>query len=178
MQQKTGTRKFAPPVILLHWLMALMIFGLYAVGLSIDSFAKPTRLMIVNMHAIGGLALLALLALRIAARATTATPDYPSGMGPIFRLAAAVGHGLLYLLMLVVPLVGLATFLRAGRTLDLGLFQIPSPFAANRDLAHQIHEVHELLAHLLIATVVGHALIALYHQLILRDGIMERMKLR
>ena len=179
MQQITGTKKFAPPVILLHWLMALMIFGLYAVGLSVDSFAKPMRPMIVNVHAIvrAGPACAAGFC-AIAARATTATPDYPGGMGPLFRLAAAVGHGLLYLLMLVVPLVGIATFLRAGRTLDLGLFQIPSPFAANRDLAHQIHEVHELLAHLLIATVVGHALLALYHQLILRDGIMERMKPR
>lgn len=178
MRQTTENKKFAPSVILLHWLMALMIFGLYAVGLSVNSFAKPVRPMVVNIHAVVGLALLVLLALRIVARKATPTPDYPGSMGPIFRVAAAAGHGLLYLLMLVVPLVGLATFLRAGRTLDLGLMQIPSPFAANRDLAHQLQEIHQLLAHLLIATVVGHALIALYHQFILGDGILERIKLR
>ncbi len=178
MKQTTETRKFSPPVILLHWLMALMIFSLYAVGLSVDSFAKPTRPMIINAHAVVGLAVLILLVLRIVARKATATPDYPGGMGPMFRLAAAAGHGLLYLLMIAVPLVGVATFLRAGRTLDLGLLQIPSPFAANRDLAHQLQEIHAVLAHLLIATVVGHALVALYHQFILGDGIMERMRPR
>ncbi|MGO8738907.1 cytochrome b [Rhodoblastus sp.] len=178
MRTITGNKKFAPPVIVLHWLMALMIFGLYAVGLSVDSFAKPMRPTIVNAHAIVGLALLVLLVLRVAARASTGTPDYPGSMGPLFRLAAAAGHGLLYLLMLVVPLVGIATFLRAGRTLDLGLLQIHSPFAPNRDVAHRLQEIHELLAHLLIATVVGHALLAIYHQFILGDGIMERMKPR
>jgi superoxide oxidase len=178
MQSTTTNKKFSPLVIVLHWLMALMIFGLYAVGLSVDSFAKPVRPMIVNMHAIGGLTLPVLLVLRVAARRATATPDYPGSMGPLFRLVAAAGHGLLYLLMLAVPLLGVATFLRAGRTLDLGLFQIPSPFAENRDLAHQLGEIHELFAHLLIATVVGHALIALYHQFVLGDGVMERMKLR
>ena len=178
MRQTTETKKFSPPVILLHWLMALMIFALYAVGLSVDSFAKPTRPMVVNLHAVAGLALLALLVLRVAARAATPTPDYPGSMGPMFRLAAAAGHGLLYLLMLVLPLVGVTTFLSAGRTLDLGLLQIPSPFAENRGLAHQLMEIHELLAHLLIATVVGHTLFALYHQFILGDGIMERIRLR
>jgi cytochrome b561 len=178
MGQNTETRKFAPSVILLHWLMALMIIGLYAVGLTVDSFPKPVRPMVINIHAVVGLALLLLLALRIAARATTAAPEYPGSMGPIFRLGAAVGHGLLYLLMIVVPLVGVATFLIAGRTLNLGLLQIPSPFAANRDLAHLFLEIHELLAHLLIATVAGHTLVALYHQFILNDGIIERIRLR
>ncbi len=178
MQQTTENNKFSAPVIVLHWLMALMVFGLYAVGLAVDSFAKPIRPMVINIHAVVGLALLVLLVLRVVARSATATPDYPGSMGPIFRLAVAAGHGLLYLLMLVVALVGVATFLSAGRTLNLGLLQIPSPFAAHRDLAHQLQEIHGLLAHLLIAAVVGHVLVALYHQFILGDGILERVKLR
>jgi superoxide oxidase len=178
MQLAKQNGKFSGQVILLHWLMALMIFGLYAVGLSVDSFAKPIRPAIVNAHAIVGLTLLVLLVLRVLTRVSSATPPYPASMGPMFRRAAAAGHGLLYLLMLATPLAGLATFLHRGRPLDLGLFQIASPFAANRDLAHFYGEIHELLAHLLIATVVGHVLIALYHQFVLRDGLLERMKLR
>ncbi|MCI4680140.1 cytochrome b [Rhodoblastus acidophilus] len=169
-------KKFVAPVILLHWLMALMIFALYAVGLSVDSFDKPLRPSIVNAHVIVGLLLLVLLVFRVVARVSNETPAYPASMGPMFRRAAAAGHGVLYLLMLATPIAGIATFLPRGRPLSLGLFEIPSPFEANRDLAHQFGEIHELLAHLLIATVVAHALVALYHQFVLRDGILERMR--
>lgn len=173
----TADRKnYEAPLILLHWLMALLIFGLYAVGLSIDLFDKPLRPPIVNLHAIFGLLLLTLIVPRILWRVTHPRPAYPASMGRIFQRAAAAGHGVLYLLMIAVPLVGIPTFLWRGAPLNFGLFQIPSPFEANRDVAHQFGEVHELLAHALIAVAVGHVLIALYHQFVLRDNIIARMK--
>ncbi len=168
--------KYARPVILLHWIMALLIIGLYAIGLSVDSFDKPLRPTIVNFHALFGLLLLLLLGLRVIARRSNASPVFPTSMGPLFQRAATVGHGVLYLLMAATPLAGIPTFLFRGRALNFGLFAIPSPFEANRDLAHQFGEIHELLAHLLIATVVAHVLVALYHQLVLRDGILQRIK--
>lgn len=169
-------KTYAPPIILLHWLMALLIVGLYAVGLSIDLFDKPLRPPIVNLHAIFGLVLLTLVIPRVVLRITRPKPPYPASMGRMFERAAAAGHGVLYLLMIAVPLVGLPTFLWRGRPLDFGLFQIPSPFEANRDIAHQFGAVHELLAHALIAVAAAHVLIALYHQFILRDNIIARMK--
>lgn len=167
---------YEPTLILLHWLMALMIVGLYAVGLSIDLFDKPLRPQIINLHAIVGLLLLTLVLPRIIWRFTHAKPAYPASMGPAFKKAAAAGHGVLYLLMIAVPLVGIPNFLYRGRPLNLGLFQISSPFEGNRDIAHQFGEIHELLAHALIAVAAGHVLIALYHQFFLRDNIISRMK--
>jgi cytochrome b561 len=176
MTQSAEKGRYETPLILLHWLMALLIFGLYAVGLSIDLFDKPLRPSIINLHAVFGLLLLTLIVPRILWRVTHPKPAYPAGMGPAFRRAAAAGHGVLYLLMIAVPVVGIPTYLWRGRPLDFGLFQIPSPFEANRDVAHQFGEVHELLAHALIAVAAGHILIALYHQLILRDNIIARIK--
>lgn len=169
-------KTYAPPIIVLHWLMALLIVGLYAVGLSVDLFDKPMRPPIVNLHAIFGLVLLTLVIPRIVLRITRPRPAYPASMGRMFERAAAAGHGVLYLLMIAVPLVGLPTFLWRGRPLDFGLFQIPSPLEGNRDLAHQFGEVHELLAHTLIAVAAAHVLIALYHQFVLGDNIIARMK--
>ena len=126
--------------------MALLIVGLYAVGLSVDLFDKPLRPPIVNLHAIFGL-----VAADLGHSARRAADHPPqAGLsgehGTMFERAAAAGHGVLYLLMIAVPLIGLPTFLWRGRPLDFGLFQIPSPFEANRDVAHQFGEVHELLA--------------------------------
>jgi cytochrome b561 len=164
--------------IALHWIIAVLIFGLYAVGLSVDLFDKPVRPFIVNLHAVFGLLLLLLVAVRIFWRRTHESPPLPDSMGPLFQKAAAAGHGLLYLLTGAIPLVGIFAFALRGRPLDLGLFQIASPLEANRDLAHQVTEFHGLLANILIALVVGHVLVALYHQFVLRDGLLERIRPR
>ena len=171
-------RSYDRTQIVLHWLLAVMIFGLYAVGLAVDLFDKPVRPFIINLHAVFGLAVLALVALRLVWRMTHKTPPYPANMGPLFRKAAAAGHGLLYLLMVFIPLLGLGAFFRRGKPLDFGLLQIPSPLEADRDIAHQITEIHGLLANILIALVVGHVLVALYHQFVLRDDLLGRMRLR
>ncbi len=164
--------------IVLHWLIAVMIFGLYAVGETVDLFDKPVRPFIINLHAVFGLALLALVVVRLVWRMTHKSPPYPANMGPWLRKAAAAGHGLLYLLMIFIPLLGLGAFFRRGKTLDFGLLQIPSPLEANRDIAHQITEIHGLLANILIALIVGHLLVALYHQFVLRDDLLARMRPR
>ena len=162
--------------IALHWLIAVLIFGLYAVGLSVDLFDKPIRPFIINLHAAFGLTLLILVVIRILWRATHKAPPLPSGMGPLFQKAAAAGHVLLYLMMTIVPIIGLRAFFFRGNPLDLGLFQIPSPFVADRDLAHEIAGFHGLMAHILIALVAGHVLVALYHQFILRDNLLARIR--
>jgi superoxide oxidase len=174
----TPPRSYDRTQIVLHWLIAVMIFGLYAVGLTVDLFDKPVRPFIINLHAVFGLAVLALVVLRVVWRTTHKKPPYPANMGPLFRKAAAAGHGLLYLLMIFIPLLGLGAFFRRGKPLDFGLLQIPSPLEADRDIAHQITEIHGLLANILIALVVVHVLVALYHQFVLRDDLLARMRLR
>ena len=47
----------------------------------------------------------------------------------------------------IITKIGIPTLLWRGRGLDFGLFQIPSPFEANREVAHQFGEIHEFLAH-------------------------------
>jgi cytochrome b561 len=178
MTAEAAVSKYNGVQITLHWLIALLIFGLYVVGLSVDQFEKPLRPLVINLHAIFGLSLLILVVARIAWRTTHPAPAYPEIMGPLFRKAAAAGHGLLYLLTLLVPILGLRAFLFRGRPFDFGLFQIPSPFEGDHDLAEQAADLHGLFAHLLIALVAGHVIAALYHQFVLRDNLLARMRPR
>jgi cytochrome b561 len=175
---KTLPQSYDRTQIALHWIIAVLVFGLYIVGLSVDLFDKPVRPFIVNLHAAFGLLLLLLTVARIFWRRTHESPPLPASMGPLFQKAAAAGHGLLYLLTVVIPLVGIVAFALRGRPLDLGLLQIASPLEANHDLAEQVAEFHGALATILIALVVGHVLVALYHQFVLRDGLLERIKPR
>jgi cytochrome b561 len=92
------------------------------------------------------------------------------------RLASHAGHVALYVLMIAIPLIGIPTLLYRGRGLDFGLFQIPSPFSRTPEIFRPLTQVHEIASYLLIALAVGHALAAIYHQYVLRDGTLTRMR--
>jgi cytochrome b561 len=170
------TARYSRPQIALHSLMTLLILALYAVGLSVDFFEKPLRPTIINLHALGGLLVLVLLVPRLLLRFVTTSPAYPAKMGPRFIAIAKAGHAAIYALMVVVPALGITTFLLRGAPLNLYFTQYPAPFPANPDLAEQFQQVHLYAAHALIALVAGHALVALFHHFVLRDGLLERMK--
>jgi len=63
-----------------------------------------------------------------------------------------------------------------GKALSFfGLFEIPTPFAENRDLSEQLEQVHNLVAWTLMVLVGGHAFAALLHRYVAEDGVLQRM---
>jgi cytochrome b561 len=167
--------RYSIPQIAIHSLMVLLIVLLFAVGLSVDFFDKPVRPTVINLHALGGLLVLLLMLPRLLLRYALPTPPYPSNMGPRFVAVAKFGHAALYTLMIVVPLIGIPTFLLHGNPLNLFFTQIPSPFAANHDLSEQFLAAHQLAAYALILLALGHTLTALFHQFVLRDNLIARI---
>jgi cytochrome b561 len=67
------------------------------------------------------------------------------------------------------------TLLFRGLGLDFGVFQIASPFDRIRNVYRPLTEIHELASYLMIALAAGHALAAVYHQLVARDRLLRRM---
>lgn len=175
MDELNQSVRYTKPQIALHNLMALLIIGLYVFGLSLESFDKSVRPDYVNIHKLGGLAVLALVVLRLLMRMVTPPPAMPKTMGPLFVKLAHLGHYALYALMAAIPLIGVAMSWFAGRGVNLYFMQIPSPLAANKDIAHALLGVHGLCANLLALLVVGHLLFALYHQFVLKDNLLSRL---
>jgi cytochrome b561 len=173
-----ATARYTMPQIGLHSLMAVLIVGLYLFGLSLESFDKAVRGTYVNFHALGGVLVFVLLLARLLLRAKNPPPALPETMGPTFVKFAHLGHYALYALMAVVPLLGLATRFSGGRGIDFFAFQIASPVAENKDLHHLLHGAHGICANLLALLVLGHIVVALYHQFVLKDNILDRMNPR
>lgn len=159
----------------LHWVIAALIVAAFGLGLTIDDFPATWKSGAINLHALIGLAVLALSLARLAWRVGHRPPAYGPAVGPLVRRLSGAGHVLLYLLMIAVPAIGVPTLLFRGLGLDFGLFQIVSPVARNRDVYGPLTEIHELASYLMIALAAGHALAALYHQFIARDDVLRRM---
>jgi cytochrome b561 len=171
----TTSDRYGPVAIALHWSTALLIVLAFGLGLTVDAFPKPWVGGVINAHALLGLAVLALTFFRFFWRLKHPAPAFPATFPPLMKLASHAGHMALYALMVLIPLIGIPTLLYRGRGLDFGLFQIASPFARTKEIFGPLTEVHEIASYALIALAIGHALAAIYHQRVLRDGTLSRM---
>lgn len=104
---------------ILHWGMTLLILFnlLFTDGMETWHRAvrrgqeiTPDMVSSANIHAYVGIAILIFAALRIALRFILGVPDLPSEEPKILQWIAKATHGLLYLLMLAMPLTGIGAY--------------------------------------------------------------------
>lgn len=142
--------------IALHWLIAVLIAIAWFTGEGAgDAMEIVEEGGVAGFvpHVAIGLAILALVVVRVLVRLGRGAPAAPGLPGSMSVVAADWGHRLLYLLMIAVPLGGVCTWFLG---LDVG-------------------ELHELAANILMIVALGHAAMALFHQYVLKDGLLRRM---
>jgi cytochrome b561 len=173
------TDRYTAPAIALHWLLALLLLGSFAMGVYMaDLPVSPTRLKLYNWHKWAGATILALSLLRLVWRLTHRPP--PDPVMPAWQARMAHGtHWALYALFFVVPLVGWAYSSAAGYPLVwFGVLPLPDFVPVDKALAEAIKPWHERSAMLMAALVLLHVAGALKHQFIDRDGLIDRMRPR
>lgn len=160
-----------------HWVMAVLIIGLLAVGLSLEEFENtPTFRTLINLHKEFGIVVLALASIRLGWKVLDVSPSLPASMGSFAKLAAKLLHAALYVLMFALPLSGWAISSAAGYPVSIfGLFDMPMLIDANKDAVHDIKELHELFANVLIGLLVVHVAAALAHHFYYKDDVLRRM---
>ncbi|MBD9456340.1 cytochrome b [Pseudomonas sp. PDM05] len=172
----TQPRFFAPLARLLHWLMALMVIAMLFIGAGLAASVSQRHEWLIHLHKPLGIAILALVIVRLVVRFSTRQPPLPADLPMWQVLAAKASHWVLYGLMLVLPLLGWAMISAAGDPVMLGSsVQLPALVAANAPLFAVLRKAHGFLAYLLFLTVLLHLAAALFHGLIRRDGVLRSM---
>jgi cytochrome b561 len=172
-QQDAG--RYGGGAIGLHWVMVVLVVAVSVLGLLHDSWPHATQAFWINIHAMVGLAILVLVFARLWWRTTHRPPDLPPHVGEFSRRLSYPAHLLLYALLIVIPLIGIVTFIWHGRVFDFGLFRIDPGVKRNAAIFHPTEDIHGYLAYGLWALVGLHALAALWHHFIRRDGVLMRM---
>lgn len=172
----TKDARYTGTAIALHWLLALALLGLLAMGAYMTSLPfSPSRLKLYNWHKWAGILVLALSVARLAWRLTH-RPPADAAMPAWQRRAAHAAHAALYLLFFAVPLAGWAYSSGAGFPVVLfGVWPLPDLVGPDRALAETLKSVHGTMAWTLLALIVLHVAGAMKHQLIDRDGLLHRM---
>ena len=161
----------------LHWLVAALVFtqlslGLYAASLPVSL----ARLQWLSRHKSLGLAILALVLLRLAWRSLNRAPTPPNSIPDWQRRAAAAIHWLLYALLVLAPLAGWMHASAAGLSVNwFGLFQVPDLLPKEPELGEFLKVVHRSCVVLLAILLLCHVGGAVRHAVVLRDGVMHRM---
>lgn len=171
-------QRYSLPAILLHWLIALLIIAAFALGLVMTNIPglTPTKLRYVSWHKWLGVTVLGLAMLRLLWRLATRPPPLPATTPRWQQQAAGLMHGLLYLLLLAVPVSGYAFSMAAGvKVVYLGMLPLPDLIGPSPALKPLLRELHYWLDMSLAALVALHLGAALKHHFIDRDGLLARM---
>jgi cytochrome b561 len=176
--QTAGTpTRFALPSRILHWLMAPMVIVQLLIGVTMIASLSYYPLLLA-IHRPLGVLILAFAAVRLANRLAHRLPPFLATMGPAERRIASWSEYLLYALLLVQPLIGWAMLSAARFPIVLvGPLRLPGIVPHDLDLYAVLRQAHNVFAFLLFLTFTAHVCAVLFHTLVLRDGLLDRMAL-
>ncbi len=161
----------------LHWLTALIIFGVLPAGFILDDLPEgPIQNLGYDLHRSFGFVILLLAAARLAVRKVSGAPEAYAGLTPFERCLSTATHHSLYALLVLTPLLGwAATSAFPVKISVFWLFDLPPLAPQSEALSKVLFKMHEISAIAIVVLLVGHIGGALMHRLIKRDGVMERM---
>ena len=143
----------------LHWLTVLLVIGQFASAFLHGQRHGAAAELLLTFHRSAGVATWIVVAMRLLWR----------------RWFTDLNEYGQYLLLLSLPLTGLAAMLVSGHPFVLFLWQVPALMAQDKPLAHLLKEAHETGAWILAALIGLHAAAALFDSLVLRDRVLPRM---
>jgi cytochrome b561 len=169
--------RYSAPAVVLHWLVALLIFVAFPLGVYMhDLPLSPDKLKLYSYHKWMGVTVCMLVAVRLAWRATHTPPPLPASIAGWQRRASAVVHGLLYVLMVAIPLSGwLMSSAKGVPTVWFGVLPLPDLLGKDKELGELLATVHKTLNFSMAGLVFIHAGAAIKHHLVDRDEVMARI---
>jgi len=177
MQWRNSTGGYGAVAKFMHWGIVILIIVQYFLAEASEELPDGSgKLDMITRHKSLGMLLLLLALARIGWKLANRGLPPPVPMPNAQRIAAAAGHGLLYLLLLAQPISGWMMSSAAGYPVSLfGLVEFPALVGENHDLHESLEEVHEVLFTVLAVVAVLHAVAALYHHFFVKDDTLRRM---
>jgi cytochrome b561 len=164
--------RYPKALVVIHWVTAAAVLGAWATAVGGREVAQNPPL----LHFTLGLAVLALVLPRLVLRLMGgAQADHRSR--PL-AVATGVGHGLLYALLIALPLTGWYVASQMGVQVQFLGLHLPALTAPIQGRPGAVAEFHESAGSIILLLAGLHALAAIWHQFVLRDGTLRRMSLR
>jgi cytochrome b561 len=167
--------RYHPLLVALHWVLALLIPAALALGALVMvkiPNSDPMKIEALRSHMIGGGLILTLVLIRLLVRARTTHPAAASTGAAVLDRLAWASHRMLYGAVLFMAGSGMVMALQSGLPAIVfgGEGSLPADF-----WVFPVRTVHYVASRVLMGLIALHITGALYHTLILRDGLLRRM---
>ena len=167
--------------IILHWVLALMLIAQFGFGLWMEEIPKDppgVRAFWFNLHKsfglLAGLLVLWRLGWRVTHSVPPELPDTPVWQAKLAQLT----HGLMYVLMLAIPVSGFLGSSFSQYPVKFFGFPLPRLWEADPEMKEQFSELHEGTAWILMGLLALHLVAVFWHVAVKKDGLLKRMSLR
>lgn len=178
LQARNTTNAYGWVSITLHWVMALLLIGMYFVGDYMVglTYYDPLYHTLPYWHKSIGIALGFALLFRLAWNFSHPKPAVIQVAPAFTHRLAKLGHLALYGLLVVLIISGYLISTAKGKGIEVfGLFELPALLASNEQRGEVAGEVHEIAATLFMLLVAVHALAAIFHHVYWKDNTLVRM---
>ncbi len=167
----------------LHWIIVALLIVQYVIGFLMPEVKRNTKPEgLISLHLSFGAVLLLLAGLRLIWRLARGAPPPPTGLPAWQLVASRTVHYVLYGLIVVIPILGwMNTSWRGWTVTVFGTVPLPHLLPARDAVPKGSYswgwtgDVHMWASYTLLAVAALHLLAALYHRLVLRDRILDRM---
>jgi cytochrome b561 len=175
LRLKNTSDRFGLIAILLHWVMAILLIGLLALGLYMKKLPiSLQKLELYGWHKEYGLLALLLVMIRLVWRNINMTPKLT--LPRLEIIAARTVHYAFYAFMIALPITGWLITSAAGLPVSFfGWFVLPNLVQPDPAQMHVYEFIHKWVSYGLIATILLHASAAFKHHFINKDDILRRM---
>lgn len=174
-----GTRTGGYPATskLLHWAVAACVLTTVPVSIAMKNVSEgPVQDTLYNLHKSLGVLILLLMILRLINRLIAGAPAPDPSIARWQKAVSSAVHGLLYVLLFAMPLVGyLANSTYGATTPFFGLFTLPAIVGKDEALATKLFAFHMYTGWFVTLLVVMHIGAALQHHFVHRDNVLKRM---
>ncbi|GGB08157.1 cytochrome b [Agarivorans gilvus] len=164
--------------IVLHWLVAGCVFGLFGLGLfMVDlNYYSSWYQTAPNIHKSVGILLFFTMLFRLFWRAINPKTASPANHKDWEKTGAKIGHFLLYGVLFCLMISGYFISTADGRSISVfAWFDVPASITHIQQQEEIAGDIHAFLAWSLMVLVAGHALAALKHHFIDKDSTLVRM---
>lgn len=177
MRISNSSQRYGVVATGLHWLIAILIIGLLAVGLYMTFIPiSAWKLKLYGWHKEFGMLVLMLVLFRLAWRLGNVLPSLPETVPYWQQVAAHTVHWVFYGFMVTLPLTGWLITSASGLPVSFfGLFVLPDLVAPSENLRYFFTQCHMWLSYALIAVMCLHISAALKHHFIDKDDILKRI---
>ena len=161
-----------------HWCIALLFIGLFALGLYMTglTYYDPWYREGPDLHRSLGIIVFGLLILRLVWRGVNVSPKVAKDLKAWEIRSAHLMHIALYFLLLAIVISGYLISTADGRSIQIfNWFQVPALIPSVEHMEDYAGTIHYTLSFITMSLVILHVLAALKHHFINKDRTLSRM---